>query len=55
MLCVPLDFENGLTIDDLVDSRVNVNAVAQNDLDKIKQQAPPLSSKFKFLPFFKFK
>ena len=28
MLCVPLDFENNLTVDDLVDSRAFVSAIA---------------------------
>ena len=40
MLCVPLNFENGLTIDALVDSRAYVSANAQSELDRIKQQAP---------------
>ena len=40
MLYVPLDFENGLTIDALVDSGAYVSAIAQKELDKIKQQAP---------------
>ena len=40
MLYVPLDFENGLTIDALVDSRTYVSAIAQTELDRIKQQAP---------------
>ena len=40
MLYVPLDFENGLTIDALVDSRAFVSSITQNDLDTIKQQAP---------------
>ena len=40
MLYVPLDFENGLTIDALFDSRAYVTATAQSDLDRIKQQAP---------------
>ena len=40
MLYVPLDFEIGLTIDALVDSRAYVTAIAQKELDKIKQQAP---------------
>ena len=39
MLYVPLDFENGLTIDALVDSRAYVSAIAQKELDKIKQQS----------------
>ena len=40
MLYVPLDFENGLTIDALVDSGTYVSAIAQTELDRIKQQAP---------------
>ena len=41
MLYVPLDFENGLTIDALVDSGAYVSATAQKELDRIKQQSPP--------------
>ena len=37
MLYVPLDFENGLTIDAL---GAYVSAIAQTELDRIKQQAP---------------
>ena len=40
MLYVPLDFENGLTIDALVDSGDCVSAIAQRELDGIQQQAP---------------
>ena len=40
MLYVPLDFENALTIDALVDSGAYVSAIAQNELDRIKQQSP---------------
>ena len=40
MLYVPLDFENGLTIDALVDLGAYVSAIAQNELDRIKQQSP---------------
>ena len=40
MLYVPLDFENGLTIDALVDPGVYVCVVAQKKWDRIKQQAP---------------
>ena len=40
MLYVPLDFENGLTIDALVDSGAYVSAMAQKELDRIKQQSP---------------
>ena len=39
MLYVPLDFENGLTIDALVDSGAYVSAIAQKELDRIKQQS----------------
>ena len=40
MLYVLLDFENGLTKDALVDSEAYVRAVAQKELDRIKQKAP---------------
>ena len=40
MLYVPLDIANGLTIDALVDSGASVSAIAQNELDRIKQQSP---------------
>ena len=40
MLYVPLDFENGLTIDAPVDSRAYVSAIAQKLMDSIKEQAP---------------
>ena len=40
MLYVPLDFENGLTIDALVDSGTYVSAITQTELDRTKQQAP---------------
>ena len=46
MLYVPLDFENGLTIDALVDSGTYVSAFAQTELDRIKQQAPANIFKF---------
>ena len=36
LLYVPLDFENGSTIDALPDSRAYVSAIAQTDLDIIK-------------------
>ena len=39
-LYVPLDFENGLTIDALVDLGAYVSAIAQKELDRIQQQAP---------------
>ena len=40
MLYVPLEFENNLTVDALVVSGAFVRAIAQNDLDKIKEKAP---------------
>ena len=40
MLYVPLDFENGLTIDALVDSGAYVSAIAQKELDRMKQKSP---------------
>ena len=40
MLYVPLEFENGLTIDALVDSGDYVSALALKELDRIKQEAP---------------
>ena len=39
MLYVPLDFENGLTIDALVDSGAYVISIAQREMDRIQQQA----------------
>ena len=40
MLYVPLDFENNLTVDALVDSRALASAIAQDDVETIKQKAP---------------
>ena len=40
LLYVPLDFENNLTVDALVDSRAFVSAIAQDDLESIIQKAP---------------
>ena len=40
MLYVPLDFENILTVDALVDSGAFVSTIAQDDLETIKQKAP---------------
>ena len=40
MLYVPLDFESNLTVDALVDSGAFVSAIAQDDLESIKQKAP---------------
>ena len=54
MLYVPLDFENGLTIDALVDSRGYVSAIAQKELDRIQQQAPYNILKLAEPPKFQF-
>ena len=40
MFFVPPDFENGLTIDALVDSGAYVSAIAQKELARRKQQSP---------------
>ena len=40
MLYVPLDFENNLTVDALVDSGVFVSAIAQDDLATKNEKAP---------------
>ena len=40
MLYVLLDFENNLTVDILLDSGAFVGAIAQDDLETIKQKAP---------------
>ena len=55
MLNVPLDFKNGLTIDALVNSGAYVSAIAQKDLDRIKQQSPSNILKMMILLTFKFK
>ena len=52
MLYVPLDFENNLTVDALVDSTAFVSAIAQDDLDTIKQKAPNNILKFDDPPNF---
>ena len=40
MLYVPPDFEKNLTLDALVDSGAFVGAIAQDDLETVKQKAP---------------
>ena len=40
MLYVPLEFENNLTVDALVDSRAFASAIARDELETIKQKAP---------------
>ena len=49
---ITLDFKNGLKKDALVESRAHVSAIAQNDLDKIQQQAPSNISKIDDPPNF---
>ena len=39
-LYVPMDFANGLTTDAIVDSGAYVSAIAQKELDRIKQKSP---------------
>ena len=39
MLFVPLDIEIGLTSETLMDTGAHVSAVAQNEMDRLKQQA----------------
>ena len=55
MFYVPLDFENGLTIDALVDSGAYVSAIAQNELGRFKQQSPSKFLKIDDPPNFPFK
>ena len=52
MLYVPLNFENGLTIDALVDSGAYVTEIAQKELDRIQQQAPSNILKIDDPPIF---
>ena len=52
MLYVPLDFKNGLTIDAVVDSGAYVSAIAQKELDRIKQQSPSSILKIDVPPNF---
>ena len=55
MLYDPLDFQNDLPMDALVDSGAYVSAIAPNELDKIKQQAPANIFEVTTLPIFKSK
>ena len=54
MLYVPLDFENDLTIDALVDSGAYICPIAQKELNRIKQQAPSNILKISEPPKFQF-
>ena len=42
MLHLPLDFDNNLTVDALVDTGAFVSAIAQIDLDTIKEKVPSI-------------
>ena len=55
VLYVPPDFNNNLTVGALVESGACVSAIAQNDLDTIKQKAPKIFLKPTTLPCFKYK
>ena len=55
MLFVPLDFENNLSVDALVDARAFVSAITQDSLETIKQKAPITFSKSTTLPIFNYK
>ena len=52
MLYVPLDFENGSTIDALVDSGAFVRSISQEDLNMIEQQVPSNMLKIDDHPIF---
>ena len=52
MLYVPLDFENNLTVDSLVDPGAFVSAIVQDDLETIKHKAPNNILKINDLPNF---
>ena len=52
MLYVPLDFENNVTVDGLVDLGAFVSANVQHDMDTIKQKAPKNGLKIDFPPDF---
>ena len=52
MLYVPLDFENNLMVDALVDTGAFVIVITQNDLDTIKEKTPINILKVDDLPNF---
>ena len=54
-LYVPLDFENNLTVDALVDLGAFVSAIAQNDLDTVKEKASNIILKIDDSPNFQIK
>ena len=49
---MPPDFENNLIVDALEDSVAFVSAIAQNDLDTIKEKAPNIFLKIDDPPIF---
>ena len=53
MLYVSLNFENGLTVDALVDSGLYVSATGETELDRIKQHDPAKFFKMDDLPNFR--
>ena len=56
MLYVPLDFNDCLTVEALIDSRAYVSAIALNELDTKKNRKPRVSfSKSTTFPLFKYK
>ena len=55
MRYVPLDFENNLTVDALVDTGASVSAIAQDELETIKQKAPNNILKIEDPPNFQIK
>ena len=50
---VSLDFKKGVIKEALMDSRAYVSAIAENEPEKTKQQAPPSSSKLTIIKIFK--
>ena len=54
-LHVPLDFQNYLTVDALVDSGAFVSAISQKDFDNIKEKAPNNVLKVDDPPYFQIK
>ena len=55
MLYEPLEFKNGLILDASVDSGAQVSAIFQKKVNTIKQQAPPISSRWAIIPTFNIK
>ena len=55
MLYVPLNSENNLTVDALLDSREFVSSIAQDDVDTLKQKPRRIFSKSTTLPIFEYK